>query len=132
MSSTNHTRRRNVINQPKRKLRRRVHKGRLAFVLSVLALVVVGIAVMLSRCSDRSLIGGDSDLHRPAADAVRTGREDARKVMQTAPQSMEREEALLFIRSRENELRKAGYAHAADDYIEAAVDELKNVTRFNF
>lgn len=122
---TNHTKRKNVINQSKSKGRRRIHKGRMAFVLSVFTLVVISIAAILSRCSDGSLTIGEDDLHKPAVDAVRSGREDARKVMQTAPQSMEREEALLFIRSRENELRRAGYAHAADDYINAAVEELK-------
>lgn len=123
----NQTKRKSVRKTAKRKVRRRVHKGRLTLVLSVIALIVIGVMTLVSRCSDGSVIRASGDFRPPVADAIRVGREDARKVMSTAPLSMEREAALLFIRSRENELRKAGYAHAADDYINAAKEELKNL-----
>ena len=110
----------------KRKVHRRLHKRRVSMALTILALIVVCVMWLVSRCSDSYRIYG-GDFRPPVAEAVRAGREDARMVMATAPQSMEREQAMLFIRSRENELRKAGYAHAADDYINAANDELKKL-----
>jgi len=112
---------------PKRKVRRRLHKGRAALLLSVIAIIVIGIMTLVSRCSDGSVIRAGGDFRVPVPEAIKAGREDARKVMSTAPQSMEREEALLFIRSREYEMRQAGHVRAADDYINAAKEELKKM-----
>lgn len=123
----NQPKRINVRKKATRKVRRRIHKGRVALVLSVVALIVVGVMSLVSRCSDGTVIRAGGDFRPPVAEAIRAGRADARKVMETAPLSMEREDALLFIRSRENALREAGYAHAADDYINAAKEELKNL-----
>jgi hypothetical protein len=39
---------------------------------------------------------------------------------------MERENAILFIRSRESQLRAAGYVKAAESYIEAAEAVLRD------
>lgn len=124
---TNNKRNTATPRQPRRKVRRRLHKGRLALVLTVLAIIIVGIMTLISRCSDGSVVRSAGDFEIPVTDALKAGREDARKVMSTAPGSMEREEALLFIRSREHALRDAGHAHAADDYINSAKEELKNL-----
>ena len=58
-------------------------------------------------------------------EAVQAGHRDAKKVLHTAPESMERYNALFAIRAREYDLRKNGFGHAADDYIEAARKCLK-------
>lgn len=110
--------------KPRRKGGRRLHRGRVALVLSVLAIIVILIMVCVSRCSGGDGVHGCGDFRTPVPEAIEAGRADAVKVLKTAPQSMERDNALLFIRSRESELRSAGYGHAADDYINAANEYL--------
>ncbi len=109
-----------------RRQRRKIHMGRMAIVLSVIALLVIILMAIISRsCSEEwgTRAGGD---FRPAqTEALQAGRRDAAKVLDTHPGSMERQNALFEIKAREGELREAGHAHAADDYINAATDYLK-------
>ena len=99
-----------------RKRKFKVHYDRLIVQLLLLGVFVFVGVWAVSQCrSDEALIGRDTHY-----DAVETGRHDAEKVLNTHPGSMQRDEALLFIRARENELRSNGHGHAADDYINSA------------
>lgn len=110
--------------QARRKPRRRLHKGRAALLLTIIAIIVVGTMSLVSRnCTGCARRGGD--FRPPVTDAIRCGQRDARKVLSTRPESMERQNALLEIRARETELRDSGYNHAADDYHNAATEFLK-------
>lgn len=94
----------------------KVHYDRLIAQLLLLALIVFGCIWLVRAC-----IADDDSEPRPVhRDAIEAGRADAQKVLHTHPGSMERDEALLFIRSREQSLRSNGHGHAADDYINAA------------
>lgn len=112
--------------RPKKKVKRRLHKGRLAILLTIIAVIVVSVMALLSRCSSGagSVFRQGGDFRTPVPTALEAGRSDAMKVLQTAPGGMEREGALLYIKSREHRLRNSGYGHAADDYIGAANDFL--------
>lgn len=110
--------------KPRPKARRRIRRGRVALVLSVMVLIVVLVATCVSRCSSGDKPYGSGDLRSPVTEAIEAGRADAVRVLKTAPGSMERDNSLLFIRSRETALRSAGYGHAADDYINAANEYL--------
>jgi hypothetical protein len=68
----------------------------------------------------------DPDSPKAISEAADCGKADALKVIKAPSQSMEREDAILFIRSRESQLRAAGYVHAADSYIEAAETMLRD------
>lgn len=111
----------------KKKVKRRIHRGRLALVLSIFAFIVILIMAILSRCSGGAgtAFRGGGDFRTPIPTAIEAGRADAMKVLDTAPGSMERDNALLYIKSRESRLRRAGYSHAADDYINSAKEYLK-------
>lgn len=52
------------------------------------------------------------------------GERDAARALNYAPGSMERQNALLLIHSRESKLRAAGYNISADRYIKAVRDRL--------
>lgn len=52
------------------------------------------------------------------------GERDAARVLRFAPGSMDRQNALLLIHSRESKLRAAGYNISADRYIKAVRDRL--------
>lgn len=125
MTQTN-TVRKPAARKPRKKVKRKLHKGRVAMALSILAVIVIAIMALLSRCSGDAghIFREGGDFRKPVPTALEAGRRDAMKVMQTAPGSMERDGALLFIKSREYRLRSAGYGHAADDYINAANDYL--------
>lgn len=111
----------------KRKRRRRIHRGRLSLLMSIVAFVVIVIMVILSRCSDGAgtVFRAGGDFRKPIPTAIEAGREDAKRVLMTAPESMERDNSLLYIKSRESRLRMSGYSHAADDYINSATDFLR-------
>lgn len=108
--------RQTATKRKKRKKKYKVHYDRLIAQLCLLALIVFVVVWVIS------LFRGDDGLSAREAsrEAVEAGRRDAEKVLHTAPGSMERDNALLFIKARENELRSEGYGHAADDYIDAA------------
>jgi len=112
----------------RRKQRRKLRKGRVALALTVLAIIVVGIVSLVSwltsGISGCTRAGGD--FRRPVPEAIEAGHRDAEIALSAAPGSMERQDALLDIRARETELRDNGHAHAADDYINAAADYLKD------
>lgn len=109
-----------------KKSQRRIHRGRLSLVLSFVAIVVVIIMVFLSRYSDDAgtVFRAGADFRKPIPTAIEAGKIDAGKVLKTAPGSMERDKALLYIKSKESRLRMSGYSHAADDYIQTANDIL--------
>lgn len=112
--------------RPRRRVRRRLRKGRVAFALTVLAMIVVGIMSLLSRCGSDAgtMFRKGGDFRVPVKTALEAGRADAMKALQAPAGSMERDGALLYIKSREYRLRNSGYVHAADDYIKAANDIL--------
>ena len=78
----------------------------------VIALTVWGV----SKCSTSSEDYGD-EYRKARIEVVDAARRDVEKVLNTAPGSMQRDESLLRIRARENELRENGFGHDADDYI---------------
>lgn len=82
---------------------------------------------LLSRCSDEAgeMFRDGGDFRTPIPTAIEAGKTDAMKAVNAAPGSMERDEALLYIKSREFRLRNSGYGHAADDYINTAEDVLR-------
>lgn len=102
----------------KRKKRYNVHYDRLITQLLLLAVIVFAAVWLVSLCSRNKSF--TNNIRQPLQEAVEAGRRDAEKVLDTAPGSMQRDDALLFIRAREQELRSNGHGHAADDYIEAA------------
>ena len=67
----------------------------------------------------------DESNRQVVKEAVYAGKRDAQKVINTAPNSMERNEILLEIHARETELRQKGFGHAADDYIYTVNKELE-------
>ena len=95
----------------------KIHYDRIFARIVLLALIIFMIFWLINKC-----VSGESVAHqRPViVEASEAGRADAAKVLETTEGSMERVELLLYIRSRENELREKGYGHAADDYIESA------------
>lgn len=106
-------------NTHKRKCKKKIkiHYDRLIVQTILLAGLIFLAVWLVSLCSS----GNDSDDNsEPIKEAVEAGKRDAEKVLHTVPGSMERDAALLFIRSREHTLRMKGHAHAADDYIESA------------
>lgn len=106
-----------VRNSKKRRRRYKIHWDRLLAQLILLALIIFVSVWALSFCSS----GDDTtDGATPVREAVEAGRRDAEKVLHTAPGSMERDEALLYIKSVEHRLRSSGFGHAADDYITSA------------
>lgn len=112
------------MSKGKRKRKRRIHKGRVTGAVLILAGVVVGICAIVSWCGGQCR---DVILHRePVPAAVAAGRADAEAAANTFAGSLERQNALLFIRSREYSLRSRGFIYAADDYIKAATDYLKD------
>ena len=112
---------------PRRRKRRRYHRGRLALVFLIISVVVISAMAIISRsCGlEWSFVRGGGDFRTPVPDAITRGRADARSVLTTEPESMERQNALLDIKAREYRLRQAGHDHAADDYINAANDVLR-------
>jgi len=96
-------------------------------VLSIVAIIVILIMVLLSRCSDDAgtVFRAGGDFRTPLPAAIEAGRKDAKKVLATPVGSMERDKALLCIKSRESRLRMSGYSHAADDYINASTEFLR-------
>lgn len=95
----------------------KIHYDRLFAQLLLIVLLIFLFVSLISVCTSDDSINDGREIER---DAVSAGRRDAEKVLDTAPGSMERDGALLFIRAREHELRKNGHGHAADDYIDAA------------
>lgn len=126
MKATNHTRAAGARRAGRKKVRRRIHRGRLAILLTIFVVVILLIMTALSRCSSSAGTEFRSvGQHRaPSPEAVAAAKADAAKVLDTAPGSMERQEALLFIHARHSRLEQAGYRHAADDYISTAADFL--------
>lgn len=111
----------------RRKGRRRVHKGRLALVISVLALfIVVTMAIVSRACGDEEIVRAGGDFRPPVPSAIERGHADARRALAFPAGSMERQDVLFEIHAREYSLRESGHAHAADDYINSATDYLRS------
>ncbi len=105
----------------RKKVRRRIHKGRVSAAMVIVALIVVGIVYAFSTDECESPI-----THRHEnVDAVSAGERDAAKVQGLASGSMERQQVLLEIKAREATLRQHGFNHAADDYINSATAHIK-------
>lgn len=104
--------------KPKKNSRKiKVHYDRL-FAQLFLFLVVAFVSLwLISRCYNEDTV---SISRKESLEAVNAAKKDVERVLNTAPGSMERDNALLYIRSREQKLRSNGYGHAADDYINTA------------
>ncbi len=106
----------------KKKSGRRLRKGRVAgcsiLFLGIVALLLV--AIVKCATTEHIVI-----YHNPDVVAIKHGREDAMKVLQTQAGTMERQSAILHIKSQESKLRLNGYNHSADDYIKAVNDYLE-------
>lgn len=107
----------------KRKRKYRIRWDRLIAQSLLLALIVFLCIWFTSLCSGETTA---HETHETLTEAAEAGRRDAEKVLHTAPESMQRHEALMEIRAREHLLRSNGHAHAADDYIDAARKFLDN------
>lgn len=108
------------ISKRRKKVRRQAHKGRLAIVLGSLAAIML---VVILFSVDFGGADGGRDEH--VTEAWEAGRRDAMKVLHTSAGSMDRDQALLNIHARASALRLNGYDAAADDYIEAATELLR-------
>lgn len=116
----------------RKRVRRRVHRGRLALVCTVAALIIIVLMAVISRsCSDFGFIRGGGDFRKPVPEAIGRGQSDARRALGQPAGSMERQEVLLEIRAREQRLREAGYEHAADDYYNSAREVLRTAGALN-
>ena len=111
----------------KKSPKRRLHRGRFSALVGIFLILIVLIVVLLSKCSDDAgtEFQPDENVTQHIPTAVEAGRNDAKAVVSTAPGSMEREKALLIIKSHESRLRMAGYPRAANDYINAATEHLQ-------
>lgn len=107
--------------------KRRLHRGRFSVLVGIFLIFIFLIIVLLSKCSDDAgtEFRPDENVTQHIPTAVEAGRNDAKAVVSTSPGSMEREKALLIIKSHESRLRMAGYTHAANDYINAATELLQ-------
>lgn len=134
----------------KRRPTRRLRYDRVFLVLAIPAAVVIGITMAVSRCSapeqsetqpsalsastpdpDTETVSPDLKPDQtPAATvtAAEAGRRDAVRVAEAAPESMERQEALLAIHARVSAIRAKGYIHAADEYMDAVRSYLRTHT----
>lgn len=92
-----------------------MHYDRLIVQLLLLAVVVFMVIWGIAQCSRNN--NGAEYNREVIIEAVEAARRDAAKVLDTAPGSMQRDEALLSIKATESKLRQSGYGHAADDYI---------------
>ena len=101
----------------------RLRYDRILLVVGIVALVIISVSATLKYCSGDSSPVIESGLTVPQA--AQSGQRDAAKAESTAPGSMERQQVLLEIKTRESALRAKGYNRAADDYIKAANDYLK-------
>ena len=108
----------------KRKKKIKVHYDRLLAQVVLLAAIVFVVAWLITKCS-RSY-SSDYETHIPFPEVVDAARADAMKAVEAPAGSMQRENALLFIKSRETELRYEGYGHEADDYIKIATEILSD------
>lgn len=115
----------------RRKPRRRVHRGRLALVCSVSAIIVIGAMSIVSRsCASDHVVRGLSQ-RPPIPSAVERGKSDAERALSAPAGTMERQSALLGIRATEHRLRSAGHTAAADDYFNSATTTLRNAGAFS-
>lgn len=97
----------------RKKVRRRVHRGRVAGALAILTLIVVGIVLAFSTDECESPL-----THRHVnAEAVAAAQRDAAAANALAKGSMDRQQQLLSIKAKEAQLRQQGYVNAANDYI---------------
>lgn len=104
---------------------RKLRKDRVALVLTIFAIVVVGIIVLISRSCDDGSVLGTGSFSTPVPEAVEAGRKDALRVVGTEAGTMERQKALFDIHARESSMRENGYRNAADDYHNSAIKTLK-------
>ena len=111
-------------NRKRFKKKYRLRKGRIAVATIILVVIIALIITLIQKCSSLDTASIDSR-HIPVAEAIKCGREDAIRVLQTVPGTMARHNAILYIKSRESKLRLSGYNHAADDYIDAVTDYLE-------
>lgn len=118
---------RKISARTRRKPRRRIHRGRMLLLCSILALIIIAVMAVVSRsCGTESrLIRGGGDFRTPVPTAIERGRADAQRALRAPAGSMERQKALLDIRAREYRLRRGGDSHVADDYLNAATDLLR-------
>lgn len=120
-------RKRPAAKKTKRKVKRKLHKGRLAIVLTPLVLIILLVMILFSNYGNPGEIYRaytDRELH--VTEATEAGRRDAERVLHTADGSMDRDAALLYIHSRASALRLNGYESAADDYMTGATELLRS------
>lgn len=127
MTATRHTPRKTDTRTRRKRPRRRIHRGRMLLLCSIVALIIIAVMAIVSRsCGTESgLVRGGGDFRKPVPSAIERGRADARRALDAPPGSMQRQKELLDIRAREYRLRRSGNSHAADDYINAATDLLR-------
>ncbi len=117
---------------PQRSRRRRsVRKARHRSSVNRKVLTVVffvAVAAIVTLHNMRRNISRDDTCECNAAElhaAVESGSAAAARVSLTRPGSMERENAILSIRARESEIRRAGFPSAADSFAAAAERRLR-------
>jgi hypothetical protein len=90
---------------------------------SILLIALIATVSIATACGSKK---EDPDSPKSVTEAAECGKVDAMRVIEAPAETMERENAILFIRSRESQLRAAGYVKAAESYIEAAEAVLRD------
>ena len=111
---------RNTAKPKKRRRRVKVHYDRLFIQLGILAVIIFLIVLLVAKCDSTGDSDSTDNSEQTYIQAAEAGANDANKALETAPGSMDRDNALLEIRAREHQLRSKGHGHAADKYIESA------------
>lgn len=115
--------RKNTTPRRRKQQRRVIRLDRLAFVLGIFAAIVLLIIFIISRaCTDDEIT---KEPPQTPTSVITTATHDAASVAATAPESMERQNALLSIHARESELRLNGYVHAAEEYHNEVIHQLE-------
>ena len=111
--------------KPRKNVRRKLHKGRLAFVLLIL-LAIIALTLWAFGCFDyekspKPVMVQEDTVETIQCDTIISVSEfamrDAQKILDSKPETFERHQAILLVKSRETELRLNGHNHAADVYI---------------
>ena len=103
-----------------REARRRAALRRRNAVIGIIAaIMLIGVALFL-------LPAGGHEADSTSEEIEAAGTEAGHAVASTPPNSMERERVVLEIRSRESQLRNAGFPSAADSYAGAAEKAMKD------
>ncbi|MCH5220844.1 MAG: hypothetical protein J1F05_00725 [Muribaculaceae bacterium] len=110
----------------RRSVRKVSHRSAIAhwrvwFAIAVIAVVILSFVLIRSVSANDVRQCNEAEM----AAAAESGKTAGEKVLETAPGSMQREEAIFEIRARETEIRAAGFPTAADAFAAAAEEVMR-------